>query len=369
MASNPLTDGNAQAEEAPALSYETCTESGCSGRPSKVVLDANWRWIRDGQSTNCFAGADDWLCAVSGGASGCRENCVLEGISTAGYGDTYGIRTTGSELTIDYVTHGQYGINYGARTYLMDADDTKLYKMVKFAGPDSYQEFSFDVDVSAIPCGLNGALYLSEMNANGSASAQNARAGTAGAEYGTGYCDAQCFRDIKYINGEINLPASGTSGLGQYGACCMEMDIWEANSQSQALTPHNCARNGGDDNADPVIACESAEQCGDGDLRFQGVCDKNGCDLNPFRFAQGDQALENFYGPGTDFTVNTDLPMTVVTQFVQDANQDVTEIRRLYVQNGQVIGQPQITVVDPRTQQTHTFDSITDNMCDVTKLG
>ena len=28
---------------------------------------------------------------------------------------------------------------------------------------------------------------------------------TAGAEFGTGYCDAQCPHDIKFINGEANV--------------------------------------------------------------------------------------------------------------------------------------------------------------------
>ncbi len=28
---------------------------------------------------------------------------------------------------------------------------------------------------------------------------------SAGAEYGTGYCDAQCPHDIKFINGEANV--------------------------------------------------------------------------------------------------------------------------------------------------------------------
>ena len=27
----------------------------------------------------------------------------------------------------------------------------------------------------------------------------------AGAKYGTGYCDAQCPRDLKFINGEVSL--------------------------------------------------------------------------------------------------------------------------------------------------------------------
>lgn len=54
----------------------------------------------------------------------------------------------------------------------------------------------------------------------------------AGAKYGTGYCDAQCPRDLKFINGEANVGAwSGSSndpnaGVGGHGSCCTEMDIW-----------------------------------------------------------------------------------------------------------------------------------------------
>jgi len=57
------------------------------------------------------------------------------------------------------------------------------------------QEFTFDVDVSQLPCGLNGALYFSEMPADGGMSKYPAN--KAGAKYGTGYCDSQCPRDIK----------------------------------------------------------------------------------------------------------------------------------------------------------------------------
>ena len=57
-----------------------------------------------------------------------------------------------------------------------------------------------DVDVSKLPCGLNGALYFVSMDADGGM----ARFPTneAGAKYGTGYCDAQCPHDLKWINGE-----------------------------------------------------------------------------------------------------------------------------------------------------------------------
>lgn len=53
--------------------------------------------------------------------------------------------------------------------------------------------------MSQVPCGRNGALYLSEMNATGFSSGIN----TAGAGFGTGYCDAQCPKQ-KFVNGKVN---------------------------------------------------------------------------------------------------------------------------------------------------------------------
>ena len=34
------------------------------------------------------------------------------------------------------------------------------------------------------------------------------------------------------------------AGMGHYGACCQEMDIWEANSQASAYTVHPCNLDG-----------------------------------------------------------------------------------------------------------------------------
>ena len=50
------------------------------------------------------------------------------------------------------------------------------------------REFTFDVDVSNLPCGLNGALYFVEMDKDGGLSKFSSN--KAGAKYGTGYCDA-----------------------------------------------------------------------------------------------------------------------------------------------------------------------------------
>jgi cellulose 1,4-beta-cellobiosidase len=71
------------------------------------------------------------------------------------------------------------------------------------------KEFTFDVDMSKLPCGTNGALYFSEMLANGGKSELN----PAGSAYGTGYCDAQCPAP-PFINGEVCQNPSPVISLG-----------------------------------------------------------------------------------------------------------------------------------------------------------
>jgi len=145
-----------------------------------------------------------------------------------------------------------------------------------------------------MPCGLNGALYFVQMSANGDASATNA----AGAKYGTGYCDAQCPHDIKFIDGAGNVDGwmpsktDPNAGSGKYGTCCAEMDIWEANSISSAFTSHPCS-------VDKQTKCTGI-QCGDSpDHRYDGVCDKDGCDLNAYR-----SGVTDFFGPGMTIDTN-----------------------------------------------------------------
>jgi cellulose 1,4-beta-cellobiosidase len=84
----------------------------------------------------------------------------------------------------------------------MAAGSTTQYQMFNLLNA----EFTFDVDVSQLPCGLNGALYFSEMEADGGMAKNPGN--KAGAKYGTGYCDAQCPRDLKFINGEVRFPPS-----------------------------------------------------------------------------------------------------------------------------------------------------------------
>lgn len=141
-------------------------------------------------------------------------------------------------------------------------------------------------------------------------------------------------------------------GLGHYGACCAEMDIWEANNMATAYTPHPC-----DIDSPGQYMCEGTE-CGDNDKdeRYDGLCDKDGCDINPFR--NGNQS---FYGKGSTFSVDSSRPMTVVTQFLTSNGQDdgdLSEIRRFYVQDGKAIESPPIMILQDQP------DSITDKMCE-----
>jgi cellulose 1,4-beta-cellobiosidase len=84
------------------------------------------------------------------------------------------------------------------------------------------------------------------------------------------------------------------------------------------------------------------------------MCDKDGCDLNPYRFGS-----KNFFGPGK--TVDTKSKMTVVTQFItadNTATGTLSAIRRLYIQNGKVIQQTNTT-----TSGITSTNQISDKFC------
>jgi len=224
--------GTNTAEVHPKLTVSKCAAGGsCTTEQHTVVLDANWRWLHTTTGyTNCYDG-NEWSSTYCPDPTSCAKNCALDG---ADYTGTYGITASGNSLSLQLVT----GTNSGSRVYLMDTADSK-YQQFNLLG----QEFTFDVDVSKLPCGLNGALYFSQMAADGGKSTQPNNA--AGAAYGTGYCDSQCPKDIKFIAGKANIAnwteTGANTGKGSTGACCSEMDIWEANSISAAYTPHPCS--------------------------------------------------------------------------------------------------------------------------------
>jgi cellulase len=219
-------------ETKPALSWKLCTSSGCTAQQGYIVSDSNWRY---------------------------------QGTGDVDYSNI-GVSTNGDALSQKLVS----GQNVGSRLYLLQSDQ-QSYELFKFVD----KEFTYDVDVSQIVCGLNAALYTVEM-------AQN------NGQYGGGYCDAQ-------------VSGSGNSG-------CAEMDIWEGNRAAQVLTTHSCNQTGQFSSS-------------------QGTCDKNGCGFNPYRYDK------NYYGNSSSFAVDSSRKFTVVTQFIGS----LKEIRRFYFQDNKKI--------------------------------
>ena len=119
---------------------------------------SNWRWthITNGYA-NCFGG-EGWNATHCADNAACAKNCAIDG---ANYAATYGITTPSSgALRLNFVTKNDNGQNVGSRVYLL-ASDTK-YRTFNLLN----KEFTFTVDVSKLSCGLNGAVYFSEMDAD-----------------------------------------------------------------------------------------------------------------------------------------------------------------------------------------------------------
>ncbi|PSN71505.1 glycoside hydrolase [Corynespora cassiicola Philippines] len=296
----------------PKVKTWKCSKAGCKELKTALVLDsaAHPIYQKNNTAKNCGnwgSPADPTVCPDE---ETCAKNCIMEGIEN--YAD-YGVTTKGSSMTLNMM--GKNGVS-SPRVYLL-AENEKKYEVLKLTG----QEFTFDVDVSKLPCGMNGALYLSEMKADGGRSKLN----PAGATYGTGYCDAQCF---------VTPWVEGVGNIKGDGICCNELDIWEANARATHLAPHPCNKPG-------LYRC-SGEEC-----QFEGVCDKNGCGMNPYKV--GDQS---YYGP-QGRKVDTTKPFTVVTQFpAKDGI--LQEVVRYYIQNGNIIENAAINVTGP----------INDDYCD-----
>lgn len=142
-------------------------------------------------------------------------------------------------------------------------------------------------------------------------------------------------------------PTTPSSGYGNYGSCCPDVDVWEANSISTSTIAHPCLANG-------QYRC-TGSACTGGPF---GLCDSAGCDFNPYR-----DGAQTYYGPGK--TVDTTKKITVVTQFRTNDGTDtgiLSEIRRYYVQNG-------VVIANSNTAFTSypTFNSITDAYCEAEK--
>ncbi|KAF4999006.1 hypothetical protein FGRMN_2805 [Fusarium graminum] len=296
-------------ENHPKLDTYRCTKAkGCKKHTNYIVADAGSHNIHQ-KGTNL--GCGDWGNAPNSTAcpdeKTCAKNCILEGLSDY---STIGVTTSGNSLRLQQLIDGKL---VSPRVYLLE-ENKKKYEMLKLTG----SEFSFDVETDKLPCGMNGALYLSEMPQDGGKS--TSKNSKAGAYYGGGYCDAQCYV-TPFINGVGNIKGQGV--------CCNEMDIWEANSRSTHIAPHPCTEPG-------LYGCEG-EEC-----QKSGICDKSGCGWNHYR-----NGVKNFYGRGKDFKVDSTRKFTVVSQFVADKSGDLKEMHRHYVQDNKIIHSAIVNIQGP----------------------
>lgn len=312
----------------PKLTTQTCTtEHGCVSQGTSVVLDAQWRDIDDIQTgTSCITAGGELNKTICPTAEECARNCALSGADYTGAG----VEAKDDSMTL-HMFHRYHGKLWtvSPQVYLLDSNG-KDYSIMKLLN----QEVSFDVDVSNLPCGMNGAMYLTAMDASGGRSKLN----PAGAAYGTGYCDSQCYNGYPFLNGVANVDT--------LGACCNEMDLIESNSRGIQTTSHPC-------NITGSYPCSGSECHGK-----DRVCDPSGCGFNPYR-----RGAHTFYGLGGRYMIDTKKPFRVITQFPTDDGTDhgtLTEIRRLYIQDGNLIHNAAITTHD------ETFDSITSAYCKAT---
>merc|ERR1711998_682713 len=86
-----------------------------------------------------------------------------------------------------------------------------------------------------------------------------------------------------------------------------------------------------------------------------GICDKNGCVMQSYRLGE-----KKFFGPGSDFKIDTTKPVQVTTLFITEDNTDsgkLKEVKQLYHQNGQTIEHKMYTV------NGNQHDTITTEFC------
>ncbi|CAH0521979.1 unnamed protein product [Peronospora belbahrii] len=302
----------------------------CENEESSIVLDADWRAVNAvGTSDACYTNGK-WNPEFCSTPEACAKNCGLEG---ADYKGTHSITTKGKEIKMKLQTPG----GVGTRVYMLDASGKK-YKQFNLLN----KEFTFDVDVSSLPCGSNAALYFTKMDPDGGTS--RFPTNRAGAAYGTGYCNAQCPKDVKFINGEANLKQT-------YGSCCSTVAVWEANSMATSYSTHACS-------IKDQHRCLTDGDCGANDeSRNVGWCDKPGCGYNQFRMGNTMN-----YGPGDKFDIDTTKPFTVVTQFLTRDGSDtgeLVEIRRIFKQFDKIFDKVPMSVY-PKLENS---SSITSSFC------
>ncbi|KAG6906829.1 hypothetical protein DXG01_011789 [Tephrocybe rancida] len=303
------------ANQARAVSFPTAIPLASGNCHADLYTPANKIW-----GTLCrillqvfSTQAITWDKTLCPDGAACAINCALDG---ADYSGVYGV-TSGDALTHKFITNGA-NTNVGSRLCLLNSESS------------TSSSSTFDVEVSDLPCGLTVALYFSEMDADGRFAKHSINKASAKPTLSNFHFQANSVAG----NGSS---AGSNSGTNNYSACGNEMDIWLPALPVPALSPASSA----------ALTPPAVPSTATPPSAIPTVGDKT------------------FYRPG--LKVNTSKKFTAVTQFISSsgtATVDLTEIRRLYVQNGIVI-QNSKTVIPG----LDSYDSITGAYCDAQKTA
>lgn len=236
--------GKEQTETHPKMSWQRCTGKGgssCTNVNGEIVIDANWRWLHStGGYTNCFDG-NEWNKTACPDNAACTKNCAIEG---SDYRGTYGITTSGNALTLKFITKGQYSTNIGSRTYLMKDASSELVRIMlrrqmltsqTTKCSTSSETNSHSMLISASYLAVSTELCTLSLCPQRARVLQVPNTEQVGLCFHLfldtmlrqclGYCDAQCARDLKYIDGQANAEgwqassSDPNAGVGKKGAC------------------------------------------------------------------------------------------------------------------------------------------------------
>lgn len=134
----------------PLTTYKCTSGGGCQAQNTAVVLDWDWHFIHDSNNNGCGIGPGT-QCPDE---ETCGQNCIID---PPDY-NAAGVYTNQDALNMFSFVNGN---PTAPRAYLLGEDGN----YVSFNLLD--QEFSFSVDLSSLPCGENGSLYLCGMDLTG----------------------------------------------------------------------------------------------------------------------------------------------------------------------------------------------------------
>jgi hypothetical protein len=181
-------------EEHPKFTWQRCTSTSCTRVQGYLVADVSFR-------------------------SSAQSPLLYE--------DELGVHTDGTSVSQRLVTDYNGRRSIGSRLYLLDSTE-KSYQLFDV----NNKEIAYDVDLSQIACGVDAALYLTQMSGGD-------------APFGGGYCDA-----------------SFPGGMG-----CPSFDLQHANARAMTFR---------------------ARPCGHLGPSTDGFCASPGCGYNAYRLGLGD---------------------------------------------------------------------------------